>query len=78
MRKGRIIFWKCFDALDGKRLDLQCGVIGQGVVLHKLLKSVAEVDEGLRVQSLGDRAVQIVPWSLGAGPRDKTENGFRG
>lgn len=76
--KGGIVVGKGLEALDGERLDLQCGCVGQGVVLHELLESVAEIDETLRVQCLGDHAVKIVPWSLGAGRRDETENGFRG
>lgn len=76
--KGRIVVWKCLDALDGECLDHYGRSIGQGVFLQELLKSVAEFDETLRVQSPGDQAVKIVSWSLGAGLRDKTENCFRG
>lgn len=76
--KGRIVVWECLNALDGERLNPQCGTVGHGVVLHELLKSAAELDESLRVQSPGDRAVKIVSWSLGAGRRDETEHGFRG
>ena len=72
--KGGIVVRECLDALDGERLDLQSGPIGQGVVLQELLKSVAELDENLRVQSPGDHAVKIVSWSLGAGLGDETED----
>lgn len=72
--KGGIVVWKCIDALDGERLDLQGGSVGQGVVLHELLKRVAEFDETSWVQSPGDQAVEIVAWSLGAGRGDETEN----
>lgn len=72
--KGRIVVWKCLDALDGERLEHHGGSVGQGVVLHELLESVAKLDETWRVQSPGDHAVKIVSSSLGAGRRDETEN----
>ena len=72
--KGGIVVRECLDSLDGERLDLQGGIVGQGVVLQELLKSVAELDENLWVQSSGDCAVKIVSWSLGAGLGDETED----
>ena len=76
--KGRIVVWKCLDALDGERLKHHGGSIGQGVFLQEVLKSVAKIDESMRVQSPGDQAIKIVSWSLGTGLGDETENGFGG
>ena len=78
VRKGGVVVWKCHDTLDGERLDLQGGSVGRRVVLHELLKSVAEIHEGLWVQSPGDQAVKIVSWSVGARRGYETENCFRG
>ena len=72
--KGGVVFRECLDALNGERLDLKGGSVGQGIGLQELLKSVAELDEDLRIQSPGNHAVKIVSWSLGAGLWNETKD----